>query len=78
MPDFKSYLIRQRGFTNKAAESYAASLTTVDKLIGPDGTEAEREREFRRRAKNTMSPDDISACLSAIKAYADYKAPQNA
>lgn len=78
MTDFETYLIRQRGFTTKSAKTYAASLRAVEKLIGGDkGSENERERAFRRQARGSMSPHDISNCVSAMRAYADYASPQN-
>lgn len=78
MSDFESYLIRQRGFTTQSARSYVDNLKVVDKMIGEGGADLRREREFRRQARGTLSPDDITNCVTAMRAFADYKTPSTA
>jgi len=75
--DFETYLIRQRGFTAKSAQNYVASLRTVERMIGAGGAGEDRERTFRRQARGTLSPDNISNCVTAMRAYAEFASPHN-
>ena len=52
----------------------AEKLARVDALIGPGAPNAERERQFRRRARGTMSPGEIATCIEAMHVRAQYAA----
>lgn len=72
MNDFETYLTRERGMTARSAHNVAESLAKVEALIGPGMPNAERERQFRRRARGTLSPDDIAECVDAMHMRAQY------
>ena len=74
MNDFETYLTRQRGMTERSAHDVAEKLARVDALIGPGAPNAERERQFRRRARGTMSPGEIATCIEAMHVRAQYAA----
>lgn len=76
MSDFESYLVRQRGFTERSARSYVDNLNVVERLIGAGEADQKRERAFRRQARGTLSPGDITECVSAMRAYTEYKVPR--
>ena len=75
MSGFASYLVHERGFTSKSAEDYAERITTVERVLEYSidaRDEATAERQFRQRAKGSLSPTLISNCVSAMRAYEVY------